>query len=182
MNLKPNRREGECCYPFIFEKSYKCDYEILTDELCRLVGGILSYTKNEFPEIHSELEKLQPLIYHLNGSIRGKVAIDEKDILWLKQLYYNHNNFTKDSFNSFILPRGDEPVALLNSASSLSKKIIRVMVTIQNEEKIEIDNKLSIFTNLLCNYFFILTTVLNKIRGREEIEFETKSYSKKYLR
>lgn len=81
MNLKPNTIQGECCYSFIFEKSYKCDYEILTDELCRLVGGILSYTKNGFPEIHSELEKLQPLIYHFNGSIRGKVAVDENDIL-----------------------------------------------------------------------------------------------------
>lgn len=179
MNFKPSRIDRENCYPFIFEKSLKCDYEILTDELCRIVGGILEYTEMEFPNLHSELDKLQPLIYHLNGSIRGKMAITENDLKWLKSIYSKHCKYTKDSFSSFILPRGKQPILLLNIASSLSKKIIRIMVRMQNEENIDIDNKLSIFTNLLCNYFFILTLVINKLRGIPEIEFVSNSYSTK---
>ncbi len=182
MNLKPSLKEGESCYPFIFEKSLKCDYEILTDELCRIVGGILEFTEVELPELHSELEELQPLIYHLNGSIRGKMAITDNEINWMKKLYQKHCEYTRDSFSTFVLPRGKQPILLLNSASSLSKKIIRTMVRIQNEENIEIDNKLSIFTNLLCNYFFILTIVINKLRGIPEIEFVSKSYSIKYAK
>ena len=38
MKPKPSMKKGECCYPFILEKSLKCDFEILTDKLCRLVG------------------------------------------------------------------------------------------------------------------------------------------------
>ena len=48
MNLKPNLKEDECCYLFIFENSLKCDFAILTDELCLVVGGVFEYTEVEY--------------------------------------------------------------------------------------------------------------------------------------
>jgi hypothetical protein len=48
------------------------------------------------------------------------------------------------------------------------------MVMIQNEEKIEIDNNLFILTNLLCNYFFILTTGLIKLEVEKKLNMKLK--------
>ena len=67
--LSSNR--DEICYPYIYETSRLCDYEILTDDLCRQVGGILALLPKELDSLRPELEQLQPMLYHLNGSVRG---------------------------------------------------------------------------------------------------------------
>ena len=74
MRPKLSKDVDEVCYPFMSEKSLKCDFEILTDELCRQVGGILAEMPEDFPEVVAELEALQPLIYHLNRA-RGEPEI-----------------------------------------------------------------------------------------------------------
>ena len=176
MDLKPSKKAHESCYPFMYEESAKCDFEILTDELCRKVGGVISNFDCDLIHIKEELEYLQPLIYHLNGSIRGKLAIFQEDLDWLLKKTTDHNEMVKDAFSTFILPRGKNPVPALNSCSSMSKHIIRVMTKIQREEGIDVPEILSVFTNVLCNYFFILTVVINKSRDEEEIPFISKSY------
>lgn len=70
---KLSKNNDEVCYPFIYEHSLKCDYEILTDEMCRQVGGLIAEMPEAFSGLQVELETLQPMIYHLNGSIRGSV-------------------------------------------------------------------------------------------------------------
>ena len=80
MKLKMSRNIDEICYPYVYELSLKCDYEILTDSLCRQIGGILAELPDEFAEIREELETLQPLVYHLNGSIRGKCALERRTL------------------------------------------------------------------------------------------------------
>ena len=115
------------CYPFMYEASCKCDFEILTDDLCRQVGGILSELTPEVELLREELERLQPMIYHLNGSVRGKCAVTEDDHQWLLERYRFHKAATADCLNGFVLPRGASPVPQLNRASSDSKKVMRLM-------------------------------------------------------
>lgn len=176
MKISRSKNIDELCYPFIYEQSLKCDYEILTDELCRQIGGILALMPPEFGDLTAELERLQPIIYHLNGSIRGRCALTEADLDWLRERYVSHREATADAIHGFVLPRGAPPVAELNRASSAAKKAIRLMVRLNTEEGVEIPEVLHRFCNVLCNYCFTLTIVINQRRGLREIPFESGSY------
>ena len=124
--LSPNR--DEICYPYIYETSRLCDYEILTDDLCRQVGGILTLLPKKFLDsLRPELEQLQPMLYHLNGSVRGRCAVSEEDHQWLLGCYRAHKEATADRLNGFVLPRGPVPVPQLNRASSDAKRVLRLL-------------------------------------------------------
>ncbi|MFQ3225820.1 MAG: hypothetical protein ACI8Z5_002086 [Lentimonas sp.] len=56
---KLSKNIDEVCYPVLYEKSLKCDFEILTDELCRQVDGILAEMPEAFPGVVAELEVSQ---------------------------------------------------------------------------------------------------------------------------
>jgi cob(I)alamin adenosyltransferase len=176
MKPKLSKNIDEVCYPFIYEESLKCDYEIHTDGMCRQLGGILSLMPADLPELTAELEHLQPLIYHLNGSIRGKCALTEADLIWLRERYAAHRDAVADCLSGFILPRGHAPVPELNAASSSAKVAIRLMVRMHASEGVEIPEVLHRFCNVLCNYYFTLTLVINRARGEKEIPFESGSY------
>jgi len=183
--LRPKSNIDELCYPFMYEDSSLCDYEIETDQLTRSVGWaidelsilILDYPKNEeLKVLEKELNWLLPLCYHLNGSIRGKLAISENDHQQLLEYYRNMKLIVKDDISGFVLPGGKSPVGILNQCSSLSKKAIRLMVVIHNNEKKEVADILPKFANLLCNYFFTATVLINKVTGFKETPFISKSY------
>ncbi|MBC2606691.1 ATP--cob(I)alamin adenosyltransferase [Pelagicoccus albus] len=178
MKLKISRNVDEICYPYIYELSLKCDYEVLTDHMCRQVGSILAALPDEFSEIREELEALQPMIYHLNGSIRGKLAVREEDLIWLRDCYVRHKDSVSDILKTFVLPRGEAPIPQLNEASSEAKKAIRLMVRLHAEEQVQVPEVLHRFCNVLCNYYFILTIVINKARGLEELPFQSESYAR----
>lgn len=183
--LHPKSNIDELCYPFIYEDSLLCDYEIITDELTRLVGWTineLGILRKEFPSsnelitLEKELNWLLPLCYHLNGSIRGKLAIEEEEHLQLLSNYRKMKNSTEEAISGFVLPGGPSPVGILNQCSSLSKKAIRLMVKIHNEEAVDVADILPKFANLLCNYFFTATILINQVTGYKEVPFISKSY------
>ena len=77
--MKSSRQYGELCYPFIHETSTLCDFEMVTDELCTLIGMALSAMPPEMADLAADLDQLQPLAFHVNGSIRGKLAVQAID-------------------------------------------------------------------------------------------------------
>ncbi len=168
----------EICYPFIYEASRLCDFEILTDDLCRQVGGILAQLPDAVAHLRPELERLQPMLYHLNGSVRGRCAVSEEDHQWLLACYRAHKEATADRLHGFVLPRGPVPVPQLNRASSDAKRVLRLLLGLQVEESIEVPEPLFRFGNLLCNYFFVLTLVVNQAHGVEEVPFVSRSYGR----
>lgn len=176
MKPKLSKNIDEVCYPFIYESSLKCDYEIHTDSMCRQLGEILSRMPGDLPGVIAELETLQPIIYHLNGSIRGRCALVETDLAWLRDRYTAHRDAVADCLSGFVLPRGASPVPELNAASSAAKVAIRLMVRLHEQEAVEIPEVLHRFCNVLCNYYFTLTLVVNKHRGLVEVPFESASY------
>lgn len=168
--LHPKSNIDELCYPFIYEDSLLCDYEILTDDLTRMLGWAindLNILKLDYPNdndlqsLETELIWLLPLCYHLNGSIRGKLAITEEDHMQLLKNYRRINSITKKSISGFVLPCGVSPIGILNKCSSTSKKVIRLMVRIHNEEHKEVPDILPKFTNLHCfTHLKILNTLI----------------------
>lgn len=183
--LRPKSTLDELCYPYIYEDSLLCDYEIITDDLTRMVGWAideLENLQNEYPnnenlnQLHNELNWILPLCFHLNGSVRGKLAISNEDHEQLLKYYQNLKEITKESISGFVLPGGKSPVGILNKCSSMSKKAIRLMVRIHNEEQKEVPEILPNFANVLCNYFFTSTLLINKVTNFKETPFKSKSY------
>ncbi|CAM2947796.1 cobalamin adenosyltransferase [Vibrio rarus] len=166
----------ELAYPFIFEDSPLCDFEILTDELCTLTG--LAISNIDHSEIRQSLEALQPKIFHLNGSIRGKNGIFETDIQQLAKQYHQFRDLVEDDQKRFVLPRGTGPVILLHQCRSLSKKVVRQLVLVEKSGK-TVPPTLPRFSNLLVNYYFALTRVLNQEMNIAEPEYISINYPAK---
>ena len=175
MTIKRSKNINEVIYPFIYEKSPLCDYEVLTDELCSRLCMILANIDDDMVDLRSDLERIQEIIYHINGSIRGKLAVDETDLQWLHLRYNIYRQECEDRRIGFILPRGKHPIAALNLAKCNIKKVLRQLVIIDNAG-IEIPAIISPMLNLLGNMFFILTLVINKRRNQLETPFISKSY------
>ncbi len=175
MTLKCSNNKDELCYPFIYETSYLCDFEVATDELCGHIGAILTLLPQQFSDVYADLDILQLLAFHLNGSIRGRLAVTEDDLAWLLQRYHHYQALTRGCANGFVLPRGVQPVPQLHQARSTAKKAIRLMVRIDHEG-IEVPDILHRLCNLLCNFFFVLTLYLNQQSGFKEVPFVSKSY------
>jgi len=162
--MKHSKNKDEICYPFIFESSYLADFEVTTDELCGHVGAILATAPDGIEDIHADLEQLQPLVFHINGSIRGRLAVQESDIEWLHARYVHYQQEVAGRIGGFVLPRGSAPIPQLHLARSATKKALRAMVRVELEGK-EIPAVLPRICNLMCNFFFVLTMVINQRRG-----------------
>lgn len=173
--MRPTKNRDELCYPFIYEASPLCDFEVITDELCGHIGAAFSLTPPDMSDIASDLDRLQPLAFHINGSIRGRLAIEEADIAWLQERLDHHRAEIQGLINGFVLPRGQMPVPQLHLARSAAKKAIRLMVRLEQEGR-EVPMVLPRLCNLMCNFFFTLTLVVNKRRGHAETVFLSKSY------
>lgn len=176
MTLSRSKDLDALCYPFIYEQGYLCDYEVVTDELCSQVGYILAAMDDCLAEVKADLSRLQPMIYHLNGSIRGRLAIHQVDLDWLKARYQYYRAQLQEQLGGFILPRGNDLAMRCHLARSGAKKAIRLMLRI-DQEGIPVADELHHFCNLLCNYFFVLAVYINKANGYEELPFVSLSYS-----
>lgn len=176
MTFKFGKNTDEMCYPFMYEKSLLCDFEVITDELCGHIGAVISHLPDDMPDIAADLEQIQPLAFHVNGSIRGRLAIAESDIQCLQDRLEHYRVEVAGRLAQFVLPRGTPPVPQLHLARSACKKAIRLMVRLKLEEGRNVDMMLPRICNMLCNFFFVLTLVINQRRGLVEPEFVSRSY------
>lgn len=175
--MKLSRNMNEVCYPFILEASYLCDYEVATDELATLIGMALDSLDAGMPDLAEDLAQAQPLAFHLNGSIRGRLAVQEGDLAWLQTRLTAYRTELGGDLPLFVLPRGSVPVPQLHLARSACKKAIRCLVRVEQEGR-EIPQVLPRLLNLMCNFFFVCTLVVNRRRGTPELAFVSKSYGR----
>ncbi|KGK43117.1 hypothetical protein LH51_02110 [Nitrincola sp. A-D6] len=176
MSLKISKKLDEICYPFVHESSCLCDYEVITDELCTLLGMALSALETDMDDLAADLERLQPLAFHANGSIRGRLAVSEDDLSWLRSRLNHYTTEVAARNTGFVLPRGLTPVPQLHQARSASKKAIRALVRV-DAEGISVPEVLPRLLNMVCNFCFVLTQVVNQRRGVKEPVFISKSYA-----
>ncbi len=175
--MSSNKTLDEICYPFIHDKGFLCDFEVVSDELCSHVGLVLAYLDKEHSDIITDLDRLQPLCWHVNGSVRGRLAVGPDDLAWLNHRYNHYKAIIDGKREGFVLPRGPVPVPQLHLARSAAKKVIRAMVRLK-EDGVEVPDILDRFCNLMCNFFFVLAGVVNKRTGVKEIPFVSMSYGR----
>ena len=120
--MTKNKDLDELCYPFIHEQGYLCDFEVITDELCTQVGMCLALLGDSHPDLVADLERLQPLCWHVNGSIRGRLAIVEDDMTWLHDRYDHYREEIDGMRQGFVLPRGSVLAMQFQLARSSTKK------------------------------------------------------------
>lgn len=173
--MKPGNNLDELCYPFIYETSWLCDFEVATDELCSHIGLILSLLPEGWGDMAADLDRLQPLAFHLNGSLRGRLAVEEADIQWLHALLACYKREIGPQSRGFVLPRGPQPIPQLHLARSAAKKAIRLMVRVE-QEGMAVPEALPRLCNLMCNLFFVLTRVAHGRMGLKEVPFVSRSY------
>lgn len=160
-------------YPFIYESSSLCDYEVLTDELCaRLCGLIDEVADLGFKQL---LAELQEEVYHANGSIRGKLALSPQQVEHRIADYRSLKQLISPKIDGFTLPRGSSPIAELNLAKSNCKKIIRILVRVR-EEGIDVPQHLADYFNVLGNLFFTMSILIIQARNETLVPFISKSY------
>ncbi len=178
MALSKTRDLRELCYPFIFERKLTCDYEILTDELCCQIGAVLAQLPPQFLDVQADLQALQPLIYHLNGSVRGKNGIFEENLDWLKSRYDHYQAASGERVHGFVLPQGPLPVPTLHLCRCNAKKVVRMLVRL-DEAGIALPPELPRFANLLANFFFVLTVYLKAELDVVEVPYRSINYPTK---
>ena len=166
------------CYPFMREKSCLVDYEIRTDSLTTRIGAVLPTLRNN-PNcpVLKDLEIIQPLAYHVNGSVRGKLAITEDDLHWLSHRYDYYVEQAGETIKQFLLPQGSETGALLHICRSEAKKSYRALHKVSEER--EVPEILFDFLGLLANVFFVMAVYMNRLDNVAEIPFISKSYPTK---
>jgi ATP:cob(I)alamin adenosyltransferase len=173
--FKFSKDRDEMSYPFMYEHSYLCDFEILTDELCTVVGLAGSACQERDADLQQALFELQPFMFNLNGSIRGRNAITEKEVNDLKEMLSVWRKKLPEPTAMFVLPRGTGVVVNLHYARSLSKKVTRMLVRIDQEGK-DVPSALPPYTNVLTNLFFAMTQVVNFRDGVTEPEYVSVNY------
>lgn len=169
-----SKAHGEICYPFIYEDSPVCDFEIAADELCSRIGLVL--TMDLDPLSRDILARVQPNVYHLNGSVRGKLAIDEAQ---LDELYCDYNQLRDKldgGFKGFVLPGGHPISAELHLCRTQAKKIVRALVAVEHSGRKSPDAILFRYANLLANVMYTLASYSNHLLQVDEVEFVSRSY------
>ncbi len=170
MERKDNRF---LCYPFMRESASTVDYEIRTDSLTTRIGEAASLTA-DIPKVHQDLMGLLPMAYHLNGSVRGKLAISEDDLQSLSSLYDEYVEEVKEEIRTFLLPQGTQAACVLHVCRSEAKKSVRALHKVSLERNVP--DILFDYTHLLANVLFVMAVYVNKVSGVEEIRFTSKSY------
>src|SRR5690606_36730541 len=109
MAFKFGKNVDEMCYPFMYESSSLCDFEVITDELCGHIGAIISHLPEDMPDIAADCEQIQSLSFHINGSIRGRLAVREEDQAWLQQRFNHNKAEVPELLIVFVLPLRTPP-------------------------------------------------------------------------
>lgn len=142
------------CYPFMREKVSTVDYEIRTDSLTTHVGVALAAVKKETVEVVAgDLLAILPMAYHVNGSVRGKLAVTDEDLAWLSNRYDFYVEHVREEIQNFVLPQGTEAAAALHLCRSEAKKSYRVLHKVSEER--EVPAILFDYLGLLANVFFL---------------------------
>lgn len=166
------------CYPFMREASCLVDYEIRTDSLTTQIGQAITIVEKEIAdtEIVTILKEIQPLAYHANGSVRGRLAITLEDLAWLDGIYDDFVARAGEAVKQFVLPQGNLSATALHTCRSEAKKSYRTLHKVSEEH--DVPEILFQLLGLLANVLFVLSIEVNKFTKVAEIPFISKSYGK----
>ncbi|MGL5381530.1 ATP:cob(I)alamin adenosyltransferase [Clostridium sp.] len=162
-------------YPFLYDNSndLRCDYEIFTDEISSTIGLLRAFVEDK--ELKEELTKINDLVYHMNASLRTKVSVTPKELLWLEERTNTYQEEIKDRVNKFVIPQGSVSASYAHVIRTKFKALVRLLHR-HKEQGNTVDAILFDFANLFSGYFFILALKLNKDENVDETEFVSRNY------
>ncbi|HAX72358.1 MAG TPA: hypothetical protein DCY20_02410 [Firmicutes bacterium] len=158
-------------YPFLSESKRLVDHEVLTDVLSSTLGLIYSYN----PPLKKETWWVMDRVLHMNGSIRGKLAITEEDIETGLQLLQTLREKHADRFSKFVYPTGHPIACQYHVARCQAKQVVRNLYLME-QDGMTIEPLVIDFANLVANLLFAFSIDVNAYFEIEEHEFVSKSY------
>lgn len=158
-------------YPFLNEPFGSVDHEVMTDYLSSILGKIVSLDAPLKEETFWMMDK----VLHLNGSIRGKLAILDEDLVYGLNLMKKLKDLNKDRISSFVYPIGHPLACEYHIARGVAKQITRQLYILKNSG-IQVPEILIDFSNLITNLLFIFSLEINRLNNIEEKIFISKSY------
>ncbi|MGL5649186.1 MAG: hypothetical protein ACRDDY_15190 [Clostridium sp.] len=158
-------------YPFLNENFGPVDHEVMTDYLSSILGRILSLDT----PLYNETFWMMDRILHLNGSIRGKLAITQEDLDYGLNLIQKLKTLNKDRISSFVYPTGHPIACEYHVARGVSKQICRQLYLLKKAND-NIPTILIDFSNLITNLLFVFSLEVNRQNNIEEKAFISKSY------
>lgn len=162
-----------CAYPFLYEDSGLCDYEIATDSLAGMLGFAKSFAKEA--QLTEDIEALIGLVYHANASARTMNTITQEDVDYILARVAHYKSEIQGMIQGFVLPQGGHLAGALHIARSKGKECIRKLFAVKQEGR-NIAPILFDFLNIITNYIFILAVYANKIEKIEEVKFSSRNY------
>ena len=152
-----------------------CDYEILTDGLSSYFGLTLAIAiKEDYPkDISDILEWLTEMSLHMNGSLRGKLAVEAQDLDKLYEMYYFYKD--KIDIRGFTLPTGSHLSCQVNILRYKTKELVRLLNKIDKAQG-QVPQILFSFSNLLANFLYVLSCYINILDKFDNKVFVSKSY------
>ncbi|KGA96942.1 ATP:cob [Alkalihalobacillus alcalophilus ATCC 27647 = CGMCC 1.3604] len=164
------------CYPYMRESASTVDFEIRTDSMTTRIGQAVSLVKKNanLITVYDHLMELLPMAYHLNGSVRGKLAIEEQDLARLSDIYDLYLEVVHEQITQFLLPQGSDAACALHVCRSEAKKSVRALHKVSLER--DVPKILFDYTHLLANVFFVMAVFVNHLEEVQEIPFQSKSY------
>src|SRR5690606_41925513 len=91
---------------------------------------------HSFPTRRSSDLHLQPLAFHVNGSIRGKLAVEEADVQWVLERMAHYRQELGPREHAFVLPRGTAPDRKSTRLNSSHVKISYAVFCLKKKKKI----------------------------------------------
>ena len=158
------KKSDFCCYPFIHNKEWATDFEVLTDGLSSEIG--FAYSTQPFYRIQlkKDLITICEIVLDLNPMIRKFDNNILKDSLSKIESIYKRY---KVNYDSFYLPIGAKNSTSLSQLRFPCKKIIRLLVkfNFNNEDLLKC-------FNMLTNLFHLMWIKTS----HKKIKFISKSY------
>ncbi|MDR3148320.1 MAG: ATP--cob(I)alamin adenosyltransferase [Treponema sp.] len=170
-------------YTFLYEDAsdLRCDFEILSDEIASMIGLLRSLVDDQ--DTKDDLARVNELMYHINPSLRTRVAVTEGELRWLEERSEKLKEETRDSLSGFpgerkpifVIPQGCTGAAYSHIIRNKCKALVRLLSRHQQQGN-KVEEFLFDFINLYSNYFYYLSLKLNRDRGVKETQFISRVY------
>ena len=173
-------------YSFLYDDAtdLKCDFEILTDEVSSMIGLLRSLLcdidKAADSYLAEDLCKINELMYHINPSLRTKVAVTEAELEWLNQKTQQLQKATEEGLPksgglTFFIPQGCTQAAYSHVIRNKCKTLVRLLSRFKQQGN-EVEEILFDFANLYSGYFYFLALWFNMNHGEKESLFKSRVY------
>jgi ATP:cob(I)alamin adenosyltransferase len=171
------------CFLYDDPDDLRCDFEIAADEIASMIGLLRSLVKDE--NLCAELTRLNELMYHINPSLRTRLALSVEELEWLAEKVNEMQAEIRKSFDQaapysekkprFVVPQGCTAASYSHIIRNKCKSLVRLLYR-HKEQGNSVEDMLFDFINLYSGYFYTLALKLNQDAGVVETEFKSRVY------